>query len=585
MSRRVRLSSSSTLLAGLVAVAAFAGPPPEDQQLFPPSPSSASGGVDAAMELPVKVRFLGPQDPVAPGGEATVEIQFQVAEHAYVNQELTRVQVAAAEGLVAGEPQFPEPQIKDVPSLGKIAKIFKGNFTIRVPVRVQPDVDAPDVALGLNVRYQACNDRVCFIPRTEKTTLLIKIGGAPSAAARPIAPAPAADPIAPPALPKSDFARQLERGLLFAYLFAFFGGILASLTPCVYPMIPITIAVIGARKAKSRSQSFLLSLVFVLGIATIYSILGVTAAATGSVFGGLLQNRLVVGLVALVFALLGLGMLGFYDMTVPAPLAARLNRMGGQGYAGAYVVGMVTGIVASPCVGPVLVGMLGWVATTQSLVLGFTLLFVFALGLGMLFLVIGTFTGVLMSLPRSGGWMIRVKHGLGVLLFAVAWYFALPILPLWLPLALLVPGLLVLASGELESHRERKFAAAWMAAAATYLGLVAIGATWPGTVATGWTPTQAIHGGTDSDVKWLRTEADGLAQAAREHKPLMIDFYADWCLACKELDLYTYTDPDVTRALDGFVSVKLDGTDSEDPHFAEPYKKIPVCSGCRRSCS
>jgi thiol:disulfide interchange protein DsbD len=572
MSRRSAILQAWAVAAGLAATATLAGPPAEDQLPFASAPAGASAATaDFSTQTPVRLRTSGPQEPLAPGADALIEVEFLIADQAYVNQEMTRVKLEPAEGLVLGEPLFPEPLTKEVPSLGKVAKIYKDSFKVQVPVRVEPGAAAGERELVLSVRYQACNDHVCFIPKTEKSTVRIQV----DAGIRPILPVSAA---LPAAAPQSDFAGQVERGLAYAYLFAFLFGLASSLTPCVYPMIPITIAVIGAKKSRSRAQSFLLSLVFVLGIATVYSAFGVSAAATGSLFGAALQSRLVLRLVALMFAALGLGMMGFYDLTVPAPIAARLNRMGGQGYVGAFLVGMATGVVASPCVGPLFAGLLGWVATTQNLALGFTLMFVFALGLGMLFLVVGTFSSVLMSLPRSGAWMIRVKHLLGATLFAAAWYYALPVLPVWFPAALLAPGLLLLASGELQGHRERKFAVAWMAAASTYLLLLGAGAIWPGWISTGFTSTAAIQRSADSAVRWIPSEPQGLERAASERKPVMIDFYADWCVACKELDLFTYSDPQVARVLEGFISIKLDGTNEEEPGFQAAFRKYGVLS-------
>jgi thioredoxin:protein disulfide reductase len=596
----LRLAMGGALLLALAAAPSLrAAPSPWDDSPF------GAGAEDDAPEMtnPVTLRAVGPSKPVAAGSEAAVEVHFDIIENAYVNNEMTRVTLSSAEGVKAGEAVFPEPILKDVPSLGKVAQIYKHSAVVRVPVQIDAAAAAGERKLTLSVRYQACNDQVCFIPKTERLDVTLKVAGAsagqpiqasyvvpqaaPGAGIRPPAGSEEAAPRASAAGSDQDeFARQLERGMLFAFLFAFLGGILASLTPCVYPMIPITIAVIGARGAQSRRAAFVLSLLFVLGIAIVYSILGVTAAATGGIFGSVLQSPYVVGFVSLVFVVLAMSMLGFYDMNLPPAIANRLNSMGGKGHGGALVVGMVTGIVASPCVGPVLVGMLGWIATiaadpaysrAASLGMGFSLMFTFAAGMGLLFLLIGTFTGLIVSLPRSGAWMVRVKHLLGTMLFGVAWYFALPLLPVWLPALLLAPGMIYLASGELEHARERRFAGAWMAAASTYLLLLGASAVFPGAIRTGWAVEGHGAAAVVERVEWVRSEPEGLMQASRERKLVMIDFFAEWCIACKELDRYTYSDEAVGQALEEkFVSVKLDGTDESNAAFNTAYRKYGV---------
>ena len=187
-------------------------------------------------------------------------------------------------------------------------------------------------------------------------------------------------------------------------------------------MIPITISYIGGR-ARSRVQGFFLSLVFVLGIAVMYSVLGVIAAVTGSLFGGIMQSMPVLIGVALVFFAMGASMLGAFDLALPSGLQSKLQGGPRTGVIGAFFMGMITGIVASPCVGPVLVVLLAGVAAIGSIPLGIAFLFTFALGLGLLFLVIGTFAGALASLPQAGGWMDTVKHVFGVMLLAMGIYF------------------------------------------------------------------------------------------------------------------------------------------------------------------
>lgn len=222
----------------------------------------------------------------------------------------------------------------------------------------------------------------------------------------------------------SQFEKTLsEQGLLAALLLVFIAGFLSSLTPCVYPLIPITIGIFGAADAGSRFKGFTLSLAYVLGIAITYSLLGVAAAVFGTVFGGAMQHpALKIGL-GVLFVALGLSSLGAFSLRLPGDLQTKLSAVGGAGYVGAFLMGLVAGVIAAPCVGPIVAGVLVYVAQQQDILLGWSMLFVFALGLGVIFLVLGTFSSMIQRLPRSGSWMDAVKAVFGVVFFAMALYY------------------------------------------------------------------------------------------------------------------------------------------------------------------
>ena len=237
---------------------------------------------------------------------------------------------------------------------------------------------------------------------------------------------------------ESEFSRTWRTKGLWATLgLVFVAGFLSSLTPCVYPLIPITIGVFGARGARTRWEGFGLSAVYVLGIALTYSGLGVSAAWFGSVFGGAMQHPAMMWGLGALFVALGLGSLGVYQVRLPGDLQTRLSQMGGAGWLGSFLMGLVAGVIAAPCVGPIVAGILVVVAKEQSVWLGGGMLFVFALGMGVLFLALGTFSSLLDRLPRSGRWMEGVKTMFGVVFFALALYY---IRYAWSPLGQAVAG-------------------------------------------------------------------------------------------------------------------------------------------------
>ncbi|WP_456385724.1 cytochrome c biogenesis protein CcdA [Desulfolithobacter sp.] len=212
----------------------------------------------------------------------------------------------------------------------------------------------------------------------------------------------------------------LQGSMLLAFVAAYGGGLLASLTPCVYPMIPITAGVIGnANVGGSRGRGFLLSMAYVAGMACTYAALGLFAAATGRFFGTINTSPWTFFLVGNIILFLGLGMLDVFQLPTFAPRVT--TKM--KGAPGVFAVGMASGLVAGPCTAPVLGALLAYVATTGNMVLGASLLFVFSFGMGAILLVVGTFSGVLASIPRSGTWMVTIKKVMGFVMIGLAEYF------------------------------------------------------------------------------------------------------------------------------------------------------------------
>ncbi len=212
----------------------------------------------------------------------------------------------------------------------------------------------------------------------------------------------------------------LQGSIAMSFVAAFFGGILASFTPCVYPMIPITAGYVGSRNlGGSKLRGFFLSLVYVIGVAVTYSALGMAAALSGRIFGEVSTNPLIYFVVANVMIVLGLAMLDVF--TIPSFAPKGSVSMGGT--PGVFMLGIVSGFVAGPCTAPVMGVLLTYVATTRDTVLGGSLLFAFALGMGILLIIVGTFSGVLASLPKSGEWMVKIKKMLGILMIGLGEYF------------------------------------------------------------------------------------------------------------------------------------------------------------------
>ena len=219
----------------------------------------------------------------------------------------------------------------------------------------------------------------------------------------------------------------LHGAFYMAVLAAYLGGVLASFTPCVYPVIPITVAYIGARSSASRSKGFLLSIIYVLGMAAVYTALGGFAALTGKLFGQIQTNPWVFLIIANICILMGLSMLGVFMFSIPMPQFLTELSPGEKsgGFVGSFLVGAVSGIIIGPCTTPVLAVLLSLIAAKQSAVFGMSLMFMFAIGMGTLLVIVGTFSGLLSSVPKSGLWMTRINKIFGWILIGMGEYFLL----------------------------------------------------------------------------------------------------------------------------------------------------------------
>ena len=352
------------------------------------------------------------------------------------------------------------------------------------------------------------------------------------------------------------FGQALAKGPLYAGLGAWLAGLAVSLTPCVYPMIAVTVSIFGATEARTRSEGARLSASFVLGIVAMFVPLGMVAGLTGSMMSAWLQNPWVIGAVSIFFLAMAASLFGAFELALPASLQNRLNEIGGVGHRGAFLLGLVCGLVATPCTGPFLTGMLAWIAQTGSPAYGALSMLAFALGLGLPFFLVGAFA---IQLPKSGKWMVHVKSALGLVMVVVALYFAGTALP-WLtryaqPTPAFLGGAAVavlLGLGLGAVHRSFTDPRLRVRVGKS-LGIVLAGLGAHQLIVGALTPTGSLT--------WKPVDFSAArAEAASARRPLLVDFTAAWCVACKELDKRTFSDPSVAREAGRFLAVKVDMT-------------------------
>ncbi len=368
------------------------------------------------------------------------------------------------------------------------------------------------------------------------------------------------------------FEEYQAKGWVWMFLGAFGFGFVTSLTPCVYPMIPIVVGVFGARDDNvGRGQAFALATFYVLGMGTLFASLGLGFALLGKKtgFGSLLSNPAVVIPMVALYAALAASMFGAFELNLPSSWQAKLNRVGGKGYLGAFGLGMVGGLTAAPCTGPFLTGMLAFVAASGNPAAGFSLLFVYALGIGVLFWVIAVFA---VSMPRSGRWMEWVKSFGGVALLIAGGYFLRPIIPAIADITdpsmtFLVIAIAVIITGALLGAIHLSFhSSGWLVRLRKGAGILCmVGGT---TLAINWALTP------ERTLQWFHEEEAAFAQAARAGKGVMIDFSADYCTPCKKLEV-TFGHPAVFEVLaENYVALKLDVSNDtdEDDELMEKYQ-------------
>ncbi len=507
---------------------------------------------DLSQEAPVGVKALA--------GQGEVQVAFFQLEGWHINRTMTFIELGEGAPVQAGEQHFPPAHAFTDPVTGMERQEIGGDFLATLDLSGPEGVHKVPVTVG----FQACKDDLCLMPKYEEFELELTLGGQPGVASD--APGEKVS-VAPPGADK--FSQVREKGLFWLVLFVFGAGFLVSLTPCVLPMIPITIGIIGARAAGSRLKAFSLSLTYVAGLALVYTALGATAGLTGSIFGAWMQSAWVVGGVAIFFAAMGLAMFGLFDVAMPSGVTTKLNQMGGAGYGGAFVVGMVGAVVAGPCSGPVIAALMVLVGTEGEIFLGISLMLAFSLGMGVLFLAAGLFSSVLL---RPGAWMESVKKIFGVIMLLGAIYFAKAHMSEAVT-ALLTAGVLLSTavfgwpSDDSEGPRITKAYKLYGVVAGIVGGwlLIALMASHGFILS----PVQLGGGGAGvvvegPHIEWMDDEAAAIAKARAENKPLVIDFTAEWCAACQELEHITYQDPRVIERAERFVPVMLDCTDGKD---------------------
>jgi thiol:disulfide interchange protein DsbD len=419
---------------------------------------------------------------------------------------------------------------------------------------------------------------MCTPPASETVEASLKItgasGGSQAAAAqvKALEKDPAADKNAG-SKPESSssFAKFYERSVFLAVAMAFLWGIISSLTPCVYPMIPITVAFFGSQtRERSKKKTFALALVFTVGMALSFAALGVIVTLIGVDMGSVMSNAWIVAFVTLLLLFFAGAMFELYEIRMPDSVMSKVGQSE-QGYFGAFTMGLTMGLVAAPCVGPFAGSLLIFVSTINAPATGFLMLFSYGMGLGMLFLAVAMGANFL---PRSGMWMVRLKNFFGLVILWLTLYFMQFVTPAYLMLAAASFYAVVTASilgvfsavdenTPLANHFAKGAGAVCLALATLFAVMAVLVSGAAGTAGLrSFAPARTETVNADSKDSWIKDYNEGMKLARSEKKPVIIDFYADWCLPCKQIESEIFKNPDFLKAAERFIKIKLDCTDS-----------------------
>jgi thiol:disulfide interchange protein DsbD len=461
----------------------------------------------------------------------------------------TRLSFQGSPGITVNEIKFPKPEEKKFPYTSKPIEIYSGTILVRGTLSVPGSVPSGSQVIKGKLSYQACSATLCLPPEIVSVPLsaLIVPRGTPTKALNQQIFLSASTEMP---LEKGLPGMRSGAGFLLTLFGIFLWGLALNLTPCVYPLIPITVSYFGGRSQKVRANTLAHGMLYILGLALTNSALGLAAALSGGMLGAILQQPLVLIFVAGVMSALGLSFFGFWEFRIPAALTKMASRTYG-GYFGTFFMGLTLGIVAAPCLGPFILALLTYVGQKGDPFLGFLYFFILSLGLGLPLSLLAIFSGALNKLPRSGDWLLWVRKFMGWVLMGMAAYMISPLIPH--PLG--KTGLLAAVAASAGIHLGfldrtgntlRRFSHIKKA-----LGVCLV----VGGVLYFISSAQEREG-----VKWIPYDQKIIAMAVEEKKPMLVDFYADWCPPCVAMEKKVFKDPEVVELSQSLITLRLDLT-------------------------
>ncbi|MFH1241315.1 MAG: cytochrome c biogenesis protein CcdA [Pseudomonadota bacterium] len=452
-------------------------------------------------------------------------------------------------GLKVGNIRFPPPEKKKFEYTHEPVEVFSKQFLVQAELTVNPKATPGRHLIEGKLSYQPCSSRYCLPPQSIPVSISLLVTSRESHAKaqnQTMFNSKERDSAAQGPFP----GWRMDAGLWLTLLGIFLGGLALNLTPCIYPLIPITVSYFGGRGEKVFGKTVIHGLLYISGLAFTNSILGLAASLSGGLLGSALQSPIVLMVVAGILVSLALSFFGLWEFRIPSALMRIASRNFG-GYFGAFFMGLTLGIVAAPCIGPFILGLLTYVGQKGDLFLGFIYFFVLSIGLGLPLSILAIFSGALERLPVSGEWMVWIRKLLGWVLVGMAGYLIQPLVPGPTGKSAILAAVLIGAGFHLGWLDRNSRAIGIFQYTKKILGVLLIA---------GAIILFAVKPPAGQTVNWVPYNEAVLAEAAEQKRPVILEFYADWCTPCKALDKNVFTDPAVIGLSRDFVTVRVDLT-------------------------